>query len=178
MRNLKVEDAGAFIKLAKELPPMATIIVFEKDTSLGVFKYLAKVKDDLIAVSYEISDTPYPVVSNTGKAEKEYYINSRWIEGRDKLLFYADIFENLNIRDRLDSRVKNMAAAITKCLGSNEIVRMQWTSKSSHICNLRLIVRHHRGRLICRICYVDDRVRALNEQLEKNGLKVIGGKIT
>jgi hypothetical protein len=179
-KNIEVEDSAAFFKLVKDLDPVAKIVLFEKKGK-GRFKFLTKQHGELLTVSFDVQDSPYPVITPEGEVDHEIPVNGGMRADRDKFIYYQDLFRALSIETRLESRVKSLAKGLGTVLGTSRTTQMDWkkASKNEHILKLRVATTLNRkNRVVINVKYTDQHTKALTGMLEKAGFRVIPGRIT
>jgi hypothetical protein len=167
---IEVQDAPAFLTLAKDLKPLGRVIVFEPG---GKYRFMTRQGDDVMSVSYT-PPGPYPASNPQGGVTHNVPVRPPY----DTKLGWTQFYRNLNITTRLSARDKSIEAAIKRVLGSSKAVKMKWTSSSPKIKNLRIVVHNIGVQLTITLEYSDIHVRELTKMLNSAGFKVIPGRIT
>ena len=166
---IEVEDAPAFLTLAKDLKPIGRVIVFEPS---GKYRFMTRQGDDVMSVSYA-PPGPYPARNPQGAVTHNIAIRPPYTR-----LEWAQLYHNLDIKTRLSIRDKTLAEGIKRVLASSKPTRMRWTSANKRIKNLKLTIHNIGVQPTVTIEYSDIHVRELTNMLNKAGFKVIPGKIS
>lgn len=167
---IEVEDAPAFLTLAKDLKPLGRVIVFEPG---GKYRFMTKQGDDVMSVTYT-PPGPYPASNPQGQVTHIIPVRPPY----DTELGWAEIYRNLKIESRHSVRNKSISEGIKRVLGSSRPVKMKWTSSSDRVKNLRLSIQNIGVQLSIILEYSDIHVRELTKMLTSAGFRVIPGKIT
>lgn len=170
--TIEVDDAAAFISLAKNLKPKGRVIIFEQFGN-GAFKFLADQEGHLMGVQYNVQ-ARHPVSNPKGEVTHTY-TSIYPLEGAAGL---GIIMSDLGVHGREKTRLDAMTAAIRKLLSSSKPTTIKWTSRNRLIKNLKILVCNVNpgvGRFVAK--YTNIHVKELTEMLEKSGFKVVPGRI-
>lgn len=169
---IEVDDAAAFIALAKDLKPKGRVIIFEPFGN-GAYKFLTDQEGHLMGVQYNVQ-ARHPV--STPKGEVTHTRND--LAPFDAQTVTERLMDSLDVCGKEKARTATLGSAWRKLLGSSKPTTIKWTSRDPHIKNLRILTHNVRpGVGAYTILYTNIHVKETTEMLEKAGLKVVSGKI-
>jgi hypothetical protein len=155
---VEIEDAAAFIALAKDLKPKGRVIVFEK-VGNGAYKFLTDQDGHLMGFQYNVP-APHPVSDPQGGVTHD----KDCLVGRDPADVLSTLMRETEVYGREKMRLESLLKAWRKLLASSNQTTIKWTSRHQHIKNLKILVHNKRpGIGTYTICYTNDHVRKTTE---------------
>lgn len=170
--TVEIEDAAAFISLAKDLKLKGRVIVFER-TGNGVFKFLTDQDGYLMGYQYNVQAL-HPVLTPEGGVTHDMCSLSHHEPAHALTVLMLDT----EVFGREKSRLEALTKAWNKLLATSGQTTLKWTSRNKHIKNLKILVRNKRpGVGTYTISYTNDHVRKTTEMLRRAGFTVVVGSI-
>jgi hypothetical protein len=169
--TIEVDDAAAFMTMAKDLKPIGRVIVFEQDGN-GAYKFLTRSGEDLMGVMYRVRHARHPISDPNGTVSHD--ING--LSGSFEMAV-NHLMKETDVKGKEMSRVRKYEEAYKKLLASSKPTIIKWTSQNDRLANIKINIHNVSCKATVTLQYTNVHVKELTRMLEEAGMKVVLGKI-